>query len=124
MNIPILNNEQKKREKILFDLMKALNHQDRGTNLLPCATEIVLTGYHDEMDKPLWMHFTDWYAEIDLKALLEGEFIEFHPTLFYTKNGSVHDDFPPTAYRLTDKGKFILRNRALWVFDGNLRDLE
>jgi hypothetical protein len=99
--------EQKEREGILFDLYAATQN---GAGF-PAKN----------LSAVLWIHFTDYCNFYDLPRLLDQGIIE-RASYKYTKQGDWRDQFPPTAYQLTDKGIFILKNPSRWVFDGDTAD--
>lgn len=102
--------DEKERKQILFDLQTAMS--------------ISIGSSHDYLQTMtkhggvLWIHFTDYYGVYDLKRLLDLEILEYHPYLTYAPDNSWRDHFPPTAYRMTAKGRNIVTHQARWVFDG------
>lgn len=100
---PELTPEQSERKAVLYDLCAALP-RNRVAGDLPDV---------------LWIHFTDWYGFYDLERLVGAGLLELHPTLTYMPVGDWHDDFPPTAYSLTTKGRRILTHRSTWIFEGD-----
>lgn len=100
--------EQAERERILFALLQTLprpEHRREFEQVLAFA--------------PIWKHYTD-FAEYydDFIALIDQGFIAKSSALTYVHNGTWQDRFPPSAYHLTIKGRFIVENKAWWVFDG------
>lgn len=93
--------EEKYRENLLFDLTTM---QQQG-----------------DQDGIMWRHFTDWSLSYDLLALLDAGFI-CRSGRIYIPDGSWQDHFPPTAYLLTGKGRYVLKNPANWVFRGLTAD--
>lgn len=108
--------EQSEREAVLFDLKKAIQ------------VSIRLYPPQPKSDGPLflpiiWLHFTDiQLSGIDIDRLMNRGFV----TLTRTKPPAFddyRDDFPPSAYRLTFQGKYILDHPAEWVFGGTMYDI-
>lgn len=98
------------RKEILFDLCSAISIF-KGSGF---PIEEIITKYGGA----LWIHFTDYSGTYDLRRLLDNEIIEFHPSLKYQPDNSWRDHFPPTAYRLTAKGRNIINFQSRWVFSG------
>lgn len=110
VKLPKLTPEQKQREKLLFDLKQAVLRDDKRTD-----TSFRFGGI-------LWFHFTDWYDQFDLPALLKENLLSEDGYHRYEPQGNWRDYFPPTAYRITAKARMILENNTRWVFDGIWND--
>lgn len=70
--------------------------------------------YFKHDDGLLWFHFCDISEEYETyKALLDQGMIEYTGR----KEDLPRHLFPNTAYRITQKGNWVLTNGSAWVYD-------
>lgn len=79
--------------------------------------KLISEKYKEQNQDFLWQHFTDWGTDVfsyPVPTLVDFSLVELSAAE-YVKVGDWHDYYPPTALRLTVKGKNALDNPAEFV---------
>lgn len=97
----------------------AVTPQYRRELLVHIYKSLPISSRKATLDTVIWLHFTDLtMREIDLELLIGEGLLYFDSAHVYQPDGTWQDDFPPSAYRLTQKALDILGDPARWVHTG------